>query len=70
MTTWAEAASLAGIGQQIIVAAPITINTRKAMVEVAAGEEALEYPCLYGPADESGRIEFLSCATRRRLLPA
>jgi hypothetical protein len=58
MTARAEVAGLAGVGQQIIVAAPIAVDARKATVEVAAGHESFEHLALDGSVDEPGRIEF------------
>jgi hypothetical protein len=58
MTARAEVARLAGISQRVIVAALIAVDTRKAMVQVAAGHESFEYLALYGSVDEPGRVKF------------
>ncbi|MGH8194099.1 MAG: hypothetical protein ACREQ8_06840 [Woeseiaceae bacterium] len=38
----------------------IAVDTRKAMVQVAAGHESFEHLTLYGSVDESGRVEFVT----------
>ena len=60
MTARAEVAGFAGVGQQVIVAAPIAVDARKAMMQVAAGHESFEHLALDGSVDESGCVEFLA----------
>ena len=46
-----EIAGLARVGEQVIVPAMIAMNTGKALVQVAAVEEALEHLALDGAGD-------------------
>ena len=72
MAARAEVTSLAGIGQQVIVAALITVYAGETSVQVAAGKETLE-DCRFDRAfDEIRRPEFLyvlSNASIKRACP-
>jgi hypothetical protein len=43
MAARAEVTSFAGVGQQVIVAASVTVYSSESFVQVAAGKEALEH---------------------------
>ena len=54
MTARKEVAGLAGVGQQIVVPALVTIDASEAMMEITAGQEALEHLCFDGAGNEAG----------------
>jgi hypothetical protein len=58
MAARAEVTGPAGVGQQVIVAAPIAVDARKATMEVTAGYESFEHLALDGSVDEPGRVKF------------
>ena len=59
MTARTEVAGLAGVGQQIVVPALVIIDASEAMMEITAGQEALEHLRFDGSGNESGNIEFI-----------
>jgi len=63
MTARTEVAGLAGVGQQIVVPALVTIDASEAMMEITADQEALEHLCFDGAGNESGNIEFISMSS-------
>ena len=63
MTARTEVAGLAGVGQQKVVPALVTIDASEAMMEITAGQEALEHLRCDGAGSESGNIEFICMAS-------
>jgi F0F1-type ATP synthase membrane subunit c/vacuolar-type H+-ATPase subunit K len=51
VTAWIEVASLAGIGQQVVMAAMIAVDAREPLMQVTAVEKAFEDLGLYRPVD-------------------
>lgn len=56
MRAGAEVASLAGIGQQVVMAALIAGDAREPLMQIAAGEETFENLGFYRALDESGGV--------------
>ncbi len=59
MTARTEVAGHAGVGQQIVVPALAIIDASEAMMEITAGQEALEHLRFDGAGNEAGNIEFI-----------
>ncbi len=60
--TRAEASGLAREGQEIVMAAPVTVNPGKALVQVATIQETLQGPLLHRPMDATRRLQLLPVA--------
>lgn len=63
VTARTEVASLAGIGQQVVMAALIAEDSREPLMQVAAVEKALEDLGLYRPVDQSGGIKIIAVSS-------
>ena len=63
VTARTEVASLAGIGQQVVMAALIAEDSREPLMQVAAVEKALEDLGLYRPVDQSGGIKIITVSS-------
>jgi len=60
MTARTEVASLAAIGQKVVMAALIAVDAREPLMNVTAVEKAFEDLSLYRSVDQSGRSKFIA----------